>query len=249
MDLSIIIPAYNEESRLPGTVRETQQHLETLDLDWEIIIADDGSIDGTPDIASDIAAVDPRVRHLRLPHGGKATAVRAGVRAANGTSIIFTDADLATPISYVNDAYRLLSEGWDVVIGSREGTGSERLNEPMMRHWMGRVYNYIVQAVLLPGIKDTQCGFKGFRRNIALDLFSNLVLYPDGGKEVTGPLVTGFDVEILFLARKRGYSIYELPVIWQHISGSKVRPGIDGILMVKDVLQVRYNAMRGRYGR
>jgi dolichyl-phosphate beta-glucosyltransferase len=169
------------------------------------------------------------------------------VLAASGETIIFTDADLATPIRYVNDAYQLLDEGWDVVIGSREVTGSQRVDEPILRHWMGRLYNYVVQAVLLPGLKDTQCGFKGFRREVAMELFGRSVLYPESGREVRGPLVTGFDVELLFLARKRGYRIYELPVVWKHVAGSKVRPGIDAILMLKDVVQVRVNDIRGRY--
>ncbi|TVR73779.1 MAG: glycosyltransferase family 2 protein [Sphaerobacteraceae bacterium] len=247
MDLSIIIPAYNEEDRLPSTVRESRAFLDSLEITWELLIADDGSTDRTAELASEAESEDARVRHLRLPHGGKAQAVRAGVRAANGRHILFTDADLATPIIYVSDAFDLLEAGWDVVIGSREGTGSERQGEPLHRHWMGRLYNYVVQGVLLPGIKDTQCGFKGFRRPVAEDLFSSSVLYPDGGREVKGPLVTGFDVELLFIARKRGYSISELPVVWKHVAGSKVRPGIDGLLMLKDVFQVRWNDIRGRY--
>lgn len=247
MDLSLIIPAYNEETRLPGTIAETRSFLDTLPYDWELLIADDGSTDQTAAIASGAAESDPRVRHLRLQHGGKAVAVRAGIRAARGETVIFTDADLATPIHYVGDAHRLLTHGWDVVIGSREGAGAERQGEPALRHWMGRLYNYVVQAVLLPGVRDTQCGFKAFRRAVALDLFTRSVLYPEGGREVKGPLVTGFDVELLYLARKRGYRLKELPVVWTHIAGSKVRPGVDGLLMLKDVIQVRVNDLRGRY--
>lgn len=249
MDLSIIIPAYNEEMRLPATIAETRAFLETLPITWEIIVADDGSTDGTGDFAAEAERECEHVRHLRLPHGGKALAVRAGIRAARGDHIIFTDADLATPIRYTSEAYRLLESEYDVVIGSREGIGAERQGEPIHRHWMGRLYNYVVQAVLLPGIRDTQCGFKGFRRNVAVDLFNSSVLYPEGGREVKGPLVTGFDVELLFIARKRGYSICELPVVWKHVSGSKVRPGVDGLLMLKDVFQVRLNSIRGRYAR
>ena len=247
MNLSIIIPAYNEEVRLPATIEEACHYLETLDLDWELLIADDGSTDRTGDLARQAAEERERVCHIQLRHGGKAQAVRAGIKAAEGDVVIFTDADLATPIHYVGEAYRLLSGEWDVVIGSREGIGAERQGEPIHRHWMGRLYNYVVQAVLLPGIKDTQCGFKGFRRAVAEDIFTSSVLYPDGGREVTGPLVTGFDVELLFIARKRGYSICELPIIWKHVSGSKVRPGIDGLLMLRDVLNVRWNDVRGRY--
>ncbi len=247
MDLSVIIPAYNEEQRLPATIDEACFFLNSLAIEWELLVADDGSTDGTPDIAERAARERPNVRHLRLRHGGKALAVRAGVNAAEGRRIIFTDADLATPINYIDEMFRLLDSECDVVIGSREGAGAERQGEPFHRHWMGRMYNYVVQAVLLPGIKDTQCGFKGFRRDVAKDLFSSSALYPDGGREVRGPLVTGFDVELLFLARKRGYRMCEMPVVWKHVSGSKVRPGIDGLLMLKDVFQVRLNDLRGRY--
>ncbi len=247
MNLSVIIPAYNEEARLPATIKEACTYLESLGLEWELLIADDGSTDATGELARLAAEEREQVRHLALRHGGKAQAVRSGIRAANGDVVIFTDADLATPIHYVGEAYRLLASEWDVVIGSREGAGAERQGEPIHRHWMGRLYNYVVQAVLLPGIKDTQCGFKGFRRNVAEDIFNSSVLYPDGGREVTGPLVTGFDVELLFIARKRGYSMCELPIIWKHVSGSKVRPGIDGLLMLRDVLHVRWNDLRGRY--
>ncbi|MEX2426118.1 MAG: glycosyltransferase, partial [Thermomicrobiaceae bacterium] len=167
MDLSLIIPAYNEEQRLPSTIEEVCAFMDTLPVTWEVIIADDGSSDRTPEFAEQAVSARQTVRHLRLPHGGKAMAVRAGVRAARGEMVIFTDADLATPISCVGEAYPLLQGAWDVVIGSREGVGAERQGEPFHRHWMGRLYNYVVQAVLLPGVKDTQCGFKGFRRDVA----------------------------------------------------------------------------------
>jgi dolichyl-phosphate beta-glucosyltransferase len=249
MDLSIVIPAYNEEHRLPSTVSEACRFLRTLPVGWELIIADDGSTDGTAGVAKRCAEECPEIRHLRLSHGGKALAVRAGVLASSGEIVIFTDADLATPIEYVRDAYDLLRGDADVVIGSREGAGSKRLGEPLHRHWMGRLYNYVVQAVLLPGIKDTQCGFKGFRRAVAIDLFGSSILYSENGPERTGPLVTAFDVELLYLARKRCYHIHELPVVWRHVTGSKVRPGIDGLLMLKDVFQVRINDLRGRYSK
>jgi dolichyl-phosphate beta-glucosyltransferase len=160
---------------------------------------------------------------------------------------VFTDADLATPIEYVQDARDLLEEGWDLVIGSREGNGARRIGEPRHRHYMGRLYNYFVQALLLPGIRDTQCGFKAFRYDVARDLFTRTALYHGTDLRVRGPLVTGFDVELLYLARRRGYRIFELPVVWRHVSGSKVRPGVDSMLMLRDVLRVRWNGLRGRY--
>jgi glycosyltransferase involved in cell wall biosynthesis len=191
--------------------------------------------------------VRDNVRHLRLPHRGKAAAVRAGVEAARGAAIVFTDADLSTPIEYVDAARRLMLTDWDLVIGSREGTGARRVDEPFYRHFMGRMFNYLVQALLVRGIRDTQCGFKAFRFDVARDLFGRSQLYRGDGDEVRGPLVTGFDVELLFLARKFGYRLYQLPVTWHHVDGSKVRPGLDSLLMVRDIVRVRLNDARGRY--
>ncbi len=246
--LSVVIPAYNEAARLPSTLRAVLDFLVRRGEPWEVIVADDGSDDGTAAVVEALAG-GCAVRCLRLPHRGKAAAVRAGVAAAQGEIVVFTDADLSTPIEYVDDAARLLRGGWDVVIGSREGEGARRIGEPVHRHLMGRVFNYAVQALLVPGISDTQCGFKAFRAAAARDIFAHAYLYSNGVGPIRGPLVTGFDVELLFLARKRGYRVYELPVTWRHVEGSKVRPGHDAVRMLRDVLQVRLNDLRGRYER
>ena len=244
--LSVVIPAYNEADRLPETLGTVVGYMRTRDYSWEIIVADDGSDDATPTIASD-AARDSTVRHLRLAHRGKAATVRDGVMAAHGDVVVFTDADLSTPIAYVDRVRDLIAAGADVVIGTREGAGARRLGEPFYRHVMGRMYNYAVQLLAVRGVSDTQCGFKGFRRQVARDLFTVSRLYRDDAPAVRGPLVTGFDVELLFLARKRGYRMRELPVTWHHVPGSKVRPGLDALLMLRDALRVRVNDLRGRY--
>jgi glycosyltransferase involved in cell wall biosynthesis len=244
-DVSLIIPCYNEAKRLPGTLATALAYLARCDYRWELLIADDGSSDATPQIAAG-AAGQPGVCHLCLPHRGKAAAVRAGVDAARGHVIVFTDADLSTPIEYVDQARRLLLADSDLVIGTREGKGARRVDEPFYRHLMGRLFNYLVQGLLVRGVRDTQCGFKGFRADVARDLFGRSRLYLGEG-EVRGPLVTGFDVELLFLARKFGYRLYQLPVTWHHVEGSKVRPGLDSLLMLRDILRVRLNDLRGRY--
>jgi len=244
-EVSLLIPCYNEAQRLPGTLETALAYLAQRDYRWELLIADDGSSDGTAEIAAEVAT-HPSVRHLRLPHRGKAAAVRAGVEAARGQVIIFTDADLSTPIEYVEQARRLLLADSDLVIGTREGKGARRVNEPFYRHFMGRLFNYLVQGLLVRGVRDTQCGFKGFRSEVAQDLFRRARLYRGEG-EVNGPLVTGFDVELLFLARKLGYRLDQLPVTWHHVEGSKVRPGLDSLLMMRDILRVRINDLRGRY--
>jgi dolichyl-phosphate beta-glucosyltransferase len=246
IDLTIVIPCFNEEERLPQTLDTVLSYLFQQDYTWELIIADDGSADATSEIARR-AAERENVHHLRLPHRGKAAAVRAGVEAAHGAAIVFTDADLSTPIEYVNAVCQLTLAGWDLVIGTREGKGARRVDEPFYRHFMGRLFNYLVQLLLVRGVRDTQCGFKAFRADVARDLFARSRLYRGDSDEVRGPLVTGFDVELLFLARKFGYRLFELPVTWRHVDGSKVRPGLDSLLMVRDILRVRLNDARGRY--
>lgn len=247
VELTLIIPAYNEAARLPATLKTALEFLQTTGLTWELLLADDGSVDRTACIAATAEAADPNVRHLQLPHRGKAAAIREGINAAAGEVIIFTDADLSTPIEYVEQAYALLQGEADIVIGTREAPQSRRIGEPEYRHLMGRVYNAVVQFLVVPGINDTQCGFKGFRAEVARDLFRSARLYRNRSVPVRGPLVTGFDIELLFLARKRGYRIHELPVVWRHVKGSNVRPMVDTFRMFRDALQVRLNDLRGRY--
>jgi glycosyltransferase involved in cell wall biosynthesis len=247
LKLSIVIPAYNEAGRLPSTLDAVRRYLEDRQLDAEVIVVDDGSIDGTARVARHAPGI-PRLRVIELPHRGKASAVREGMLAAEGEVVLFTDADLSTPLSFTQDLMVALKQGADVAIGSREGVGAQRVGEPAYRHLMGRVFNAVVRALAVPGINDTQCGFKAFRVDVARDLFSRALLYTDG-ETVTGPRVTGFDVEILFLARRCGYRIAEVPVYWQHVSGSKVRPIQDAVRMFADVARVRLNAARGRYDR
>jgi glycosyltransferase involved in cell wall biosynthesis len=247
VELTLVIPAYNEADRLPSTLQTVLTFLRNADFTWELLLADDGSVDGTPAIAAAAEMVDPNVHHLQLAHRGKAAAIREGVNAATGQFIIFTDADLSTPIEYVDQAFALLQAESDIVIGTREAPQSRRIGEPEYRHVMGRVYNAVVKFLVVPGINDTQCGFKGFRADVARDLFQSAQLYRNGPVPVRGPLVTGFDIELLFLARKRGYRIHELPVVWRHVKGSNVRPLIDTFRMLRDALQVRLNDLRGRY--
>ncbi len=247
IELSLVIPAYNEETRLPATLQAVVDYLSAQPYSWEVIVADDGSEDATPAIVAEWCQRDARVRHLRLPHRGKAVAVREGILASGGRIVVFTDADLSTPIEYLEPARALLRDEWDIVIGSREGAEARRIGEPLHRHLMGRVFNRIVQLLVVPGLEDTQCGFKAFRAEVARDLFSRSLLYHNGLGAARGPLVTGFDVEILYLARRRGYRLAVLPIVWRHVEGSKVRPGIDAVLMVRDVVTVWVNSLLGRY--
>jgi glycosyltransferase involved in cell wall biosynthesis len=242
--LSIVVPAYNEAGRIGASVRAIDAWARASGTPIELIVVDDGSGDGTADEA--FAAGCCRV--VRNPHRGKAFAVRTGVRAATAPAVLFTDADLAVPIEEATRFLRILRDGHPVVIASREGAGACRIGEPWHRHAMGRVFNAIVRALAVPGIQDTQCGFKLFDRVAALRLFESSRLYADDAAgSVRGAAVTAFDVEILFLARRFGYRIAEVPVEWRHGEDSKVRPLPDSLRNLGDVLAVRWSALRGLY--
>jgi GT2 family glycosyltransferase len=245
--LSIVIPAYNEERRLPRTLRAVLDYLDRQDYRSEVLIADDGSADRTAALVEQVAAQNPSVRLLRLDHRGKGFAVRAGALAAQGVYVLLCDADLAVPIDEWEKLRPWLEDGYGVAIGSREGLGARRLGEPWYRHLMGRVFNLIVQVVAVGGIQDTQCGFKALTRVAARDLFQRVQLYGDNARQVQGAAVTAFDVEVLFLARKRGYRIREVPVLWHYGEETKVSPLRDSYRNFRDVLKVRWNALRGRY--
>lgn len=245
--LSLIIPAYNEGERLGETLCTVTSYLDRQAYDWELLVVDDGSTDTTLALATAVAQRHPRVVVLANPHRGKAYAVRSGVLRARGKVIGFTDADLSTPIDTLAAVLPRLAEGYSVVIGSRERFGAVRHDEPVHRHLMGRVFNTLVRLIALPGIQDSQCGFKVLRGPVAHELFKAVLLYGDDAPPPSGPAVTGFDVELLYLARRHGYRIAEVPVYWRYFARSKVDPLRDSGRLLRDVLAVRWNALRGRY--
>src|SRR5215469_1021552 len=196
--LSVVIPAYDEERRLPRTLAAVIAHLRVQGRPFEVVVADDGSRDRTADVAREAG---PEVRVLRLPHRGKGAAVRAGVTASSGDLLLVTDADLSTPIAELD---RLLAalEQCDVAIASRNVAGARvAVRQRLDRRLMGRAFNLLVRALLLPGLRDTQCGAKLFRREVALAVFERC--RSDG---------FAFDVEALVLARRQGYRVAEVPV-------------------------------------
>lgn len=227
--LSIVIPAYNEEPRILGTLDQVVSFLASRTYTWEVLVADDGSTDSTAALVQDFALDEPRVRLLRLSHGGKGWAVKHGMLAAIGRYRFLCDADLSMPFEQVERFLPPEVEGADIVVGSREVAGSRRIGEPGRRHLMGRLYNWLVRALAVPGIKDTQCGFKCFRGDGVLDLFRR-----------QGTDGFAFDVEILFLARKAGLTIQEVGIDWYYREQSKVRPVRDSIAMTWDLLKIRW---------
>jgi dolichyl-phosphate beta-glucosyltransferase len=245
--LSIVIPAYNEERRLPGSLEKVLAFLHTKDYPAEVIVVDDGSTDNTVGVVEGFIARYPLVSIIKNDHRGKGYAVRTGMLAARGTCVLFSDADLATPIDEVDRLLAFLEDGYDIAIGSREGMGAQRINEPGYRHLMGRVFNLLVRLVAVGGFQDTQCGFKCFRREVVQDLFQRVQLYGAEAGPARGGMVTGFDVEVLFLALKSGYKVKEVPVQWHYGANTKVNPMLDSARMFTDVLRVRLNHWRGKY--
>ncbi|NJP05891.1 MAG: glycosyltransferase family 2 protein [Chloroflexaceae bacterium] len=241
--LSVVIPAYNEEQRLPPTLARIQAYLALQPYHAEVLVVDDGSTDATASLAEQVDGV----RVLRCDHRGKGFAVRTGALNACGDYILLCDADLAVAIDEWEQLHRALVDGHDVAIGSRESLGARRLGEPWYRHLMGRVFNFVVQRLALQGIQDTQCGFKAMHRDVATDLFHHMHIYGAHAPPVSGPAVTAYDVELLFVARRRGYRIIEVPVTWHYGTETKVDPMRDSLRNVRDVLKVRMNDWRGRY--
>lgn len=245
--LSLVIPAYNESARIVATVATAAEWLAEQPYRTELIVVDDGSDDDTAGLAEAALAGVPGGYLVRAPHGGKAAAVRAGMLSSTMEQIAFSDADLATPLPFLTDLRAALAAGADVAIGSREGEGARRIGEPPYRHLMGRVFNWLVQVMVAPGIHDTQCGFKLFKAPVARDILRRSRLYAGAPQGVAGPRVTAFDVELLAIARARGYRIATAPVVWTYGRGSKVRPAHDTWHNLRDVLHVWIDAKRGRY--
>lgn len=245
--LTIVVPAYNEQLRLPATLQAIRDFVERDHLAVEVIVADDGSTDDTLRIVTDMAQTWPALRVLSLTHRGKGFAVRAGALAATGQYVLLCDADLAVPIVEWHRMQPFLAGEYAVVIGSREGQGSRREGEPPHRHLMGRVFNALVRLLVVGNFHDTQCGFKGFRLDVARDLFQRVQIYGDNAPEISGAAVTAFDVEVLFLAVKRGYRVKEMPVIWHYGEETKVDPIRDAWRNLRDIIKVRWYALRGVY--
>ena len=234
--LSIVFPAHNEEKRLPRTLEQTAAFLQAQPYSAEIIVVENGSTDRTLAVAEEHAARFPMLRVIHEEQRGKGRAVRRGMLAARGKYRFFCDVDLSMPITEINRFFPPQLEGAEIVIASREAPGSVRYNEPAYRHTTGRVFNWMVKTLALPGIEDSQCGFKCFSASAAEALF---------------PLQTimgwSFDVELLYAARRRGLRIVELDIPWYFNPDSKIHVLRDSWRMFWDRLSIRWNGLRGRY--
>lgn len=233
--LSIIIPAHNEETRLPQTLLQVQAFLRQLEAPAEVLIVENGSRDQTRQIAEAFAQTNPAFRALHNNLPGKGRAVQTGMLAAQGKYRFFADADLSMPIEEVR---RFLPPQVDVpiAIASREAPGAVRYNEPLHRHITGRVFNTLIRSLVLPGLHDTQCGFKLFREDVCESLFRRQTL-----------MGWSFDVELLYIASRRGLPILEIPIPWYFNPESKVSVLRDSWRMFRDLLLIRRNGRQGRY--
>ena len=229
----MIVPCYNEELRLPRTIELIERYLDEKKTAYELILVDDGSVDGTRAVMNAAASRNQSVKIELLPHNrGKGRALAVGVMAARGEEILVTDADLSTPIEELPRLQAALDAGAGIAIASRAVRGSRvEVSQPFYRVLMGKGFNLIVQAVLLPGIWDTQCGFKLFRADVAHRVFADLVT--DG---------FGYDPEVLFRARKQGVKIAEVPVVWRNSAPTKVSAVRSSLDMLRHVIRLRFVA-------
>jgi dolichyl-phosphate beta-glucosyltransferase len=235
LDLSVVIPAYNEAARLPPTLVRVSEHLRGQGISFEIIVVDDGSTDGTAEVARREGGSVVTVVRVE-PNRGKGHAVRTGMLRAGGALRLMTDADLSTPIEDLARLREPLESGSDVAIGSRAVAGANvEIHQPWFREAAGRTFNRLVQLLALPGLHDTQCGFKLWKAKAATEAFSRGLL--DG---------FCFDVEALYIARKRGRRVVEVPVTWRNDVATRVGT-IGGMAAFADLLRIRANDWAGRY--
>jgi dolichyl-phosphate beta-glucosyltransferase len=229
VELSVVVPCYNEEARLPGSLSRLEEFLGGEALNFELILVDDGSSDGTRAVIRAAERGHPYVRPVLLsPNRGKGAAVAAGVGISRGRLVLISDADFSAPIEELSKLEDAIAGGADVAIGSRAAPGASEVDQPLHRQAMGKAFNRVVQALVLPGIRDTQCGFKLFRGEVARELFGQL--------RTAG---FAFDVEVLRRALVAGYQVREVPVRWVSSGASQVSPLRDSARMLRDVVRIR----------
>ena len=233
--LSLILPARNEESRLPRSLGQVFDFLKRQSYTSEVLLVENGSTDHTLQVAQEFTEHFPNLRVLQETQPGKGGAIRRGVIEARGEYFFIADVDFSMPIDELNRFLPPACDG-DIAIASREAPGAVRYGEPYYRHLAGRVFNFFIRTIVLPGLQDTQCGFKCFRAAAARDIFRYQTL--------SG---WSFDVEILLIARRHGYSIHEIGIPWYYDAGTRISVVRDSWRMFLDLLTIRRNARRGIY--
>lgn len=244
--VSFIIPAYNEETNIRlGVLEKVSKYLKHRPYTWEVLIVDDGSTDNTKSLIDEFSKNNKGFIVLHCTHQGKASTVISGIKVAKGDITLFTDLDQATPLGESEKLLPWFDKGYDVVIGSRN---TKREGAPFLRVVMARGFMILREVLLgLSGIQDTQCGFKAFRRSVALEIVSRLKIY-GSNRSISGSMVTaGFDVEVLFVAKRLGFKIREIPVEWHYVETRRVNPLRDSLQGLVDIFSIRLNSMLGLY--
>jgi len=244
--LSVIIPSYNEMTNLRKGVLDRVDHFfSKQQYKSEVIVVDDGSTDGSAEFVEKFTKENSRFKLVRSPHAGKAGAVSTGMLKAQGKYVLFTDMDQATPIEELNKLLPFINK-FDIVIGSRNAT---RKGAPWTRALMGKGMILLRTLIVgLKGINDTQCGFKLFKKDVSDKLFTRLEKFHNGYKKISGSSVkAGFDVELLLLAKKTGYTIKEVPVDWLYVESRRVSPIKDSVEAMEDLVRIRINDFKGKY--
>jgi len=234
--LSIIIPAHNEANRLPDTLEQGFGFLKKQTFTSEVIVVENGSSDKTFEIAQEFVAQHANLRVLQSERG-KGAAVKRGMLAAKGVYRFMCDADISMPVEEIAKFIPPALNNFDIVIASREAKGAVRYNEPPYRHLGGRAINFLIQLFILPGLNDTQCGFKCFSAKVTEDIFHLQTLHG-----------WSFDIELLYIARRHKYTVQEIPIHWVHHPETKVSAVRDAIRMIQDIFRIHANARRGMYG-
>ncbi len=244
--LSVVIPCYNEEKNISaGALKSVADYLEQQTYSWEVLVVDDGSSDESISLLDEFVKNQPGFSLIKNPHQGKATTVITGMIAGRGEYVLFSDLDQSTPISEIEKFLPWFEKNTDIVIGSRK---TSREGAPLSRLIIARGFMLLRTLILgLGNISDTQCGFKAFKRSVAQKLFKRLKLYHQR-KKIEGPMVTaGFDIELLFLAKKLGFKIKEIPVSWHYVDTRRVNPIKDSWQAFWDLIKIRLNDLRGQY--
>lgn len=236
--LSIVIPAYNEEKRIGKTLHKIISYLDSCSYPYEIIVVNDGSADRTSAIVKECCIKHKQVQLLEsVTNHGKGLSVKKGVLSAHGQYVLFSDADLSTPIEEIEKLMDWFENGYDIAIGSRGLKESDiQVHQPWYRESMGKTFNLLVRLIVVKGIKDTQCGFKCFKKEVIKGIFDRQTITH-----------FSFDVELLWIALKKGYKIKEVPVRWLNNEQSRVNPALDSPRMFFDLIKIRINDLRGLY--
>lgn len=245
LKLSVVIPAYNEEENIRrGALESVFNYLNNQKYPWEVLVVDDGSSDSTAHLVDEFVQNHQGFKILREPHRGKAGAVMAGVLSAKGQIVLFTDMDQATPIDQLKKFLLKFEQGFDLVIGKRT---LQREGAPFLRKVMAWGFIALRSLVLRLPYKDTQCGFKAFRKEAAENIFKKMRVFSENEKIKGAAVTAGFDLELLYLARKLGLKVAEVPVKWHHKGTVRINPLKDSWQGLRDMLRVRGNALLGKY--